>query len=404
MSKIYSFEIDTSDMPTEATTRSFTVVANSGSKFIMFVTQEGTIKYYDWVSGTFELGHNDTNNNLKVTVTGRSYNGRINFPAGGGTYIIKLIPSSGTELQGVKNYVISESITKQSANSTVTFTPKTANAVNYATFPTSTSTGGVNSTGNFDFNWDVVNWNGAADAGSYGLRLTGDYRDIDDSYWFFEKEVDIAEDMQTNQMVVNSTTDLAIGMQLNSLSSGGIDVEEGTPVILRVDEENKILTLSSAQTISAGVTATFRAVGIQAIKQAIGLDIIFSRPTVTPTTLTQTVRADSDGDYTTSTTITLNDTLGIAGGNLISYFGVDVNNASTNKVTSVSTPDPNGVAGDGAITVQLTQLLRKGTVLTFRDVFKTINFAGNIIINSYPDANRTIYLDIDRLITVGAQS
>ena len=77
MSKIYSFEIDTSDIPTEATTRPFTVIADSGSKFIMFAIQEGTIKYYDWISGAFELGHNDTNNNLKATVTGRSYSGRI---------------------------------------------------------------------------------------------------------------------------------------------------------------------------------------------------------------------------------------------------------------------------------------------------------------------------------------
>ena len=54
--------------------------------------------------------------------------------------------------------------------------------------------------------------------------------------------------------------------------------------------------------------------------------------------------------------------------------------------------------------VQLAQTLTAGTVLTFNDVFKTINFVGNIVINSYPNANRTIYLDLDKLITVGTAS
>ena len=54
--------------------------------------------------------------------------------------------------------------------------------------------------------------------------------------------------------------------------------------------------------------------------------------------------------------------------------------------------------------VELAQTLTAGTVLTFDEVFKTINFDGNIVINSYPDANRTIYLDLDPYITVGAAS
>ena len=63
-----------------------------------------------------------------------------------------------------------------------------------------------------------------------------------------------------------------------------------------------------------------------------------------------------------------------------------------------------GGDGDGSIVVELSQSLSAGTVLTFLDIFKTINFVGNIVINCYPDANRTIYLDLDRLITVGEDS
>ena len=63
-----------------------------------------------------------------------------------------------------------------------------------------------------------------------------------------------------------------------------------------------------------------------------------------------------------------------------------------------------GGDGNGAMVVQLTQILKAGTLLTFDGCFKKINFVGNIIINSYPNSNRTIYLDLDQFITVGAAS
>ena len=72
-------------------------------------------------------------------------------------------------------------------------------------------------------------------------------------------------------------------------------------------------------------------------------------------------------------------------------------------MTSV-TADVGGGDSNGSMVVQLAQTLTAGTILTFNDIFKTINFTGNIVIDAYPDANRTIYLDLDRLITVGEDS
>ena len=145
---------------------------------------------------------------------------------------------------------------------------------------------------------------------------------------------------------------------------------------------------------------TFRAYGRSAINTAIDTDLQFTSTTLSTTSLTQTVRADSSA----STTITLNDTLGISGGSTIKYKGFNVNNTSNNRVVSVATPDPNGVASDGAITVELAQTLRAGTVLTFGYVYKTVNLTGSITVNKYPTTNRSIYFDIDKIITVGTQS
>ena len=401
MNKIYNLQIDLADMPTEVTTRSFTISGDRDSEFILYVVQDGTIKYYDWVDESFELGHNDKNNNLKITLGGNDHNGIIKFPSGGGTYIIKLVALPGTEVQGSNKHVISKSITKQAANLVVTFKAATANTANYATFPTTTSTGGSNSVGNFNFNWDIVN--AATDAGGFGLRLTGDsINTISDSFWYFTT-TDTVDGATTSSktVVVDDLTDIVAGMVISGVSSGSL---AGTPTILLIDTATKTLTLNEAQTFADAITLTFKAIGSAIIKKAIGLDVTFTQyPTVTPTTLTQVTRTDSDGDLTPSTTITLLDTHGVAGGDLISYSGVRVNNSASNLITSV-TPDPGGGDGDGSMVVELTQVLQAGTVLTFDSVHKTINFVGNIVINSYPDANRTIYLDLDPLITVGAAS
>ena len=81
-----------------------------------------------------------------------------------------------------------------------------------------------------------------------------------------------------------------------------------------------------------------------------------------------------------------------------------MDNSVSNLITNVNTPAPNGNEGDGYITVERAQTLTAGTLLKFGAIYKTINFAGNIVINSYPSASRTIYLDLDRLITVGTQA
>ena len=54
--------------------------------------------------------------------------------------------------------------------------------------------------------------------------------------------------------------------------------------------------------------------------------------------------------------------------------------------------------------VQLAQTLAQGVELTFNNIHKQINFNGFITISRYPTANKTIYLDLDKVITVGTAS
>jgi len=402
MKKISNLQINTADMPNAATTRDFVVNGDIGATFTMIALQVGTQKYYNFSSGEFENGHNSSSN-LIATMNQKKYRDNIVFPEGSGDYVIKLIPSEGTT---VSSGVITKSITKLGTNATITFTAGTGNAVNYATFPTTQSSGSINAVSNISFNWDINNWNGATDAGSYGLVVTNETTSgiptIPESYWYFTttETVNGAVSSSTS-VIVDDLTDIGVGSTITGVSSGSLT---GTPIVSAIDTATKTLTISSAQTFADGITLTFRAYGKSAINNAIDVDLQFTSTTLTTTPLTQTVRVDSDGDLTPSTTITLNDTLGISGGSTIKYRGFNVNNTSNNRVVSVATPDPNGVASDGAITVELAQTLTAGTVLSFAYIYKTVNLTGNITVNKYPTSNRNIYFDIDKIITVGTQS
>ena len=397
-------------MPSTETTRAFTVVGDVGAEFQIIALQSGTLKYYDFIDNSFEDGHNDLNNNLTVTLTSTVYENSIIFPSGGGDYVIKLIVLNGTNIKSSTSSVISRDISKLASTVTVTFQAETANTNNYATFPTTTSTGTVGSVSKTSISWDITN--ASTDAGGFGLLANSSspfsglnfalaenkiHGSIEKAWYFKTTETVDGAVTSSSKIVVDDLTDLVVGMLITGVSSGSLS---GTPYITRIDTENKTIGISSAQTFADGITLTFKAFGGKYIGEAIGANIEFSSDlTITPTPLTKTVRAA----VSSSTSVTLNNTLGLAGGNIVKYKGVGVNNSSSNLVTSV-TADADGTGSDGVAVVQLAQTLKAGTELSFTGSNAVIKFATSAKINSYPNANRTINFDIDQFLSVGAAS
>ena len=410
MAIITNLQIDTSEIPAAGTQKQFIVNGNIGAEFTLNIIKDGTLNYYDFVDQSFSAGHVGVNNNLVVTMGSQSHYGYIIFPSGGTSYTIKLTASPGTEISGTTKRIISESITQSSSDATITFKAATTNTNNYATFPTATTTGALTDRNKIEFDWDITN--ASTDAGGFGLRLTGDYKEIGEKHWYFTttETVDGAispGDANSGLKVqVDDLTDIGIGSYISAVSAGSLS---GTPYVTAIDTTTKTLTLSVAQTFADGITLTFKAVGISAIQNAIGCLIGFSGfPVVFGTALTKTVRAN----VSASTTVTLTDTHGVAGGNVVTYTGVGVNNSASNRITSVTPdcPDPSDgtLDNDGLMVVELAQTLTAGTALTFGGTsfgsHKVINFKGGISVIGYPTANKTIYLEIDPFITVGAAS
>ena len=402
MKTIYKLDINTSDMPAAATTRKFVVRGEVGSEFIIYVFQNDTIKFYDFSSKTFALGHNSSNNNLKVKLQNKTFSSQIAFPSGGGTYTIKLEAAEGSQVLGADKNVISKSIDKAASDVTVTIKPATTNTNNYATFPTTTFTAspGSASTINTDFNWTITNVSN--DSYGFGFRIGGTSLDsnkvedvvIQDSWWYFSTTdtVDGAVTSSTT-VVLDDITDIGAGMIISSVSAGSLS---GTPYILYVDTDTKTITMSSAQTFSDGITLTFKAKGWKAISTAIGGRIEFGTTTLEGNAVTKTIRAGSSG-----TTINLNGTYGIMGGGHASVTGLNIDNESS--ATTVSSVSASSSAGSVVVNNSQSELTTAST-LTFNDAYQTIDVVGSASVVQYPSANKTIYLDIDEFLTVGAAS
>ena len=192
--------------------------------------------------------------------------------------------------------------------------------------------------------------------------------------------------------MVADLTDLYVGLQL--IYHKGTPAPSATTFIKSIDVLTKTLTFSTSQAFEDGETMTFRGYGKRLINKSTGLDVDFGKFTATAAELTKTVRGAVSG-----TTVNLNGTYGIAGGNTVTYKGAGVNNSAANAVTSVSAS-----SSAGSMVVQNSQTLTAGTILIFKGCSQTVTIKGRVLIKKYPTSNKTIYLDLDKFITVGAGS
>ena len=211
----------------------------------------------------------------------------------------------------------------------------------------------------------------------------------------------------TKEIIVDDLTDIVTGMVVSAVSGTNAYLN-GTPTITAINTETNTLTLSIAQAFVDGVTLVFQARGSNVIKKATGANIDFSGWNADVTSavsaqLTKTVRGDSDD----STTIALNGTYGISGGSSVSIAGLGMVNTSANYVVTNRTSSGDATASENAgeiITTLAQSSLTVGSTLYFTGSTQKVTITNTIPISRNPDANRTIYLNLDNFITVGVAS
>ena len=398
MNKINSFTIDTSNMSADAGERKFDVNGSVGSKFLIIALQDATQKYYNFTSKAFEDGHAATKN-LVVTMSKKVYRDSFSMPAGGGDFVIKLIPLDGTVIGSGRSNAFTKKISKTASNTTLTFQPN-SDALNaggdpwYSTFPTFTSVGFGNIENRTSFSLTIDNV--VSDQSGFGFIGQAAAQEITEEFFFYSvtDTVDGATSSSTT-VVVDDLTGIVVGTKIYGVSSGSLS---GNPSITSIDTNTKTLTLSAAQSFADGITLTFRSYGRANIKSALGLNFSVVRsPITTFNSVSQQVRADSSGS---STNVAIKNTFGIGAGSTVS----GLRSVTGTTVSSITTADAAGDSNNGVIVISAASITTKGQVLSFSKMSTQAVISGSIVVSEYPSANADIKLDIDKFINIGTSS
>ena len=408
---VSSVKINTGSLKAISAGRPLTIKGDEGAEVIInIVATSGSDlgKFYNFTTNSFDdLAKFDNQNNLRAVIKNGVFTSQVNFPASGGdSYnIIVIAPGDkDTRLAGGISRggnVTAKSISRV-ANAEVTLSMSTDSAAdgtaNYATFPTDvTSTNSPVKTGNTPVTIDWTVTNVSSDAGGFGLKLTSNetLKDFDwNSAWYCSTTENVSDNpagdgVSSSTVVVADLTDLYVGLQL--IYHKGTTAPSATTFKKSIDVLTKTLTFSTSQAFEDGETMTFRGYGKRLINKSTGLDVDFGKFTATAAELTKTVRGAVSG-----TTVNLNGTYGIAGGNTVTYKGARVDNSAANAVSTVSAS-----SSAGSIVVQNSQILRAGTKLTFSGSTQAVTIIGRPIVKKYPTSNRTVNLNLDKFITVG---
>ena len=418
MSQYYinQFELNTSDLGAVGQTRQIKISGDVGSEFYLQVVKD-SINFYNFKSNTFSAGF-QPQKNKKIILTGGAHSTKVVFPGGSSAQYKVLLftePKSNTELLlGSDKNIASKSIT-QNADVTVTFSPITVSAVdgtaNYKTLPSNVTTDGqLGSTANSTVNINMTFENAETTGGGFGFRtnLIDGFTPVTlnpskydfSTFWYFEATENIltnpaGDTNSTTTVVVASLTDLAVGMEM--FYKQGTTSAAANTRITAIDTSTKTLTLSVANTLTEGQTMTFRAYGATNINSAINTLIDIHTFEIITTRLTKTVRTSHGGSA--DQTVDVDGTFGLAGGNHVTYRGSGVDNSTNNAVTSVSAH-----ASNGSFESQTAQDLVAGSTLSFAGCTQKIQIIGQITVGQFPTENRTISLDLEKFITVGAAS
>ena len=397
MNLIKNISISTSDIPHSGAKKVLNISGEKGASFSVRVSWPSLANYYyNFKTNLASLESSETV--FKGTIVDNEVNIPIIFPnqttaSGYDSYEWDVSVHANAHLEteidasfSNDKHFYKQTLT-QLENRVVTFLMKNSSD-SFTTVTSLTSTGNNASNLSTKLVLDQNITNTATDAAGFGLRLIR--QPVESDFQFSASDTIDGAISSSNKVKLDNITDIGIGMIILSISSGTL---VGTPTVLAIDEDNKILTLSSDQTFADGITVVFRAIGLNAIKNATGVDFTFEKLSVTADEISKTVRTTASG-----TTIALNGTYGISGGGHVTISGINVVNTAANTVQSVTAS-----SSAGSIVMEVAQVIKAGSKIYFSGCTDTIRLKGNVTINQYPTKNQNIMLVVDNFITAGGE-
>ena len=400
MNKITSVEIDQTLLPYSSTSRYIRVKGDSDAVFTLEIKKSDG-KYYDFTTNEF-LTTITSRSKLTNVKVGGQYQTNITFPTVSSaetyTIIIYALPAFDTEFDDVfLNKVIYQTSISQAGVGTITFSGDIEELPITGTPALGSSTGSVNarylrnSRKTVNLLTTISTNKATADAGF----LINAQPSPDDFYWATTETVDGTTSSSTT-VVVDDLSNLVEGMDL--VYKTGTTPAAANTKIIAIDTNTKTLTLSVANSLTNNDVMTFRAYGPELIRDAIGIGLEFFNLSLKLVQLTNTLRTTLSS---TGTSADVYGTFGIAKGATIRCKFLQLQGVDGTTIGSVTQDDE---AGSITIANGTFGVAKANAKIYIDGSSNSAILEGKVLIDKYPEANQTIYLDLDRILTAGAAS
>ena len=428
MKEIKGLTLSTDLVKSSASSVNYTITGEDGAVFsLQIIDASSPTKFYNFNTNTFTTAFISENVLSNVSMSIQSYNGSVSIPAdsSGNTYKFMVFadPFFDTKIAdsaSSDDYLLTSSLT-QEAGVTVRFSTSSEqvsgdNLQGVGTFIGSTS-GFSNSAANTEVAFSQTIVDADSLALGYKWTLPNEIRvqnsldstlqpNDDDFYTAVATQTDGGA-TNSNSMVVDSVSNLVIGMSLVSIVDSSDLEQSGSlgvlayPTITAINASTNTVTLSDTPTWADDKAVVFRAYGVDLIRKSTGGVFEFNL-TVFPTGVDGLNKVRNLGQVTVngvveaSTSIAIDHITGVSVGSKITGAGVN-SRSNANLITAVH-------ASGTPITVTTAQNLTDNTLLSIQGSSNSGVVEGTITIKNFPTTSSDIYFDIDRAFTLATLS
>ena len=408
--EIKSFELDTSDIVSTGTTRSFVVKGDNTAKFSLKITKDnpsGSDTTYDFTTNTFTASVTELTNQ-EIDATGE-FIGFITFPniSVDDTYTVELTPtlSKGTTLNSSIQDSANENLYTLTINQYKLITisvvlASTSYSGSYSSFPpaTITMTGERNSTERLvkSFSYDLsLSANSFTFARGYGANVAGMHPlDIRSSV----VKVKNGDQTASTTVALDDVDSLTVGM---SMTGTGVT---GSPRIVSVDSSTNTIVVDVTQNAvgdggmadDASITFTYGGSGISKLIsgcefELLGIDEVTTGYLLNAVTL-QDVTTLVNGAVSGSAIVNVDSAAGIKAASTTFVSGRGINAA-------VVAPHVDNVSTN-QLTLSAAQTLDDNTPLTFTGSSRNATLAFDLAITNFGTQDHTLTINLDNILTV----
>jgi len=421
MKLIRGLKINRGNISTLKETRQYTVTGDKESVFSLQVkTSAG--KFYNFSTNAFDTTETSVCRLKNQVLENGVYNGQIVFPADtdGETYTILLFaePHFNTELHSdfvgdINGVVLQHNPTlyqvdiTQVADVSVTFTVSgTSSNFSTATMAQSvivSQSPTVNDPIKTTISWTINNIDD--DLKGLGLVPAINLSDEVPSRMWHSASSFVIDDTRSDDgggsshfnYIVDSIDDLSVDMVVTSGAANGATLTQ----VYTSESNNPVVKFNTSKVLPNNTTIPVKGYGASTInKTTPSINVVFSGFELTQKPLTTTVRGTGNTDRTQ---VDVNGTYGIGKSEVVgvnTYVeGFGVNNSTDNPIRGVSAGED-----DGYLILTTNQTLIEGTVLSIINSSNSYTLTGDITINKMPTSNKIIYLDLDKILTLGTSS